>query len=184
MLRIKRKGDLAWEELQLGSGLSVELTYARGVRVDGDVIGLNDDYELTSSLARFFALNESLISDRLAHIQAVVQNYRNHQKEECRRKADVLSYRFLSFVYNRPRDPDGLAESSITQEHDLRVRQLMIGSEAIFQATYERLSTVATSETATWWYIFWVSKFNLLLVNTNTFSRTIYGGVITMRLAH
>jgi hypothetical protein len=31
----------------------------------------------------------------------------------------------------------------------------MVGSEAVFEAAYERLAAVSTSEAATWWYIFW-----------------------------
>jgi hypothetical protein len=147
---------MIWQDQQLGSGLNIELTYDRGVHVDGEVFGLNDDYDLTPSLARFLALNHDLIPGRLAHLEAVIDNYRRHHKAECRSKADVLSYRFLSSVYDHPRDPDGLAGSSIESERDIRVRQLMVGSEAIFKITYERLATVATSQAATWWYIFWV----------------------------
>jgi hypothetical protein len=148
---------MIWQDLQLGSGLDVELTYDRGVQVDGGVFGLNDNYELSSSLARFLALNRDLIPDRLGHIEAVIDDYREHQKAECRWKAEVLSYRFLSFVYNQPRDPSGLAESSIASERDLRVRQMMVDAEPIFRATYERLAAVAKSEASTWWYLFWVS---------------------------
>jgi hypothetical protein len=156
VLRIKHRGEMIWQGLQLGSGLDVELTYKRGVKVDGGVFGLDDDYDLSPTLAQFLALNQDLISGRLAHIEAVINSYRKHHKVECRWKANVLSYRFLSFVYNQPRDSDSLAESSIASERDLRVRQFLVSSEATFQATYERLAAVATSEAATWWYIFWV----------------------------
>lgn len=145
-----------WHDIQLGSGLDVELIYDRHVRVGGEVIGLQDDYHLTSSLARFLDLNQSLISKRLGHIEVIIDNYREHHRRECRMKAGVLSYRFLSFVYNQPRNPNGLAESSIASERDLRVRQLMVGSEAVFEITYKRLAAVNTSQAATWWYIFWV----------------------------
>lgn len=155
ILRIKHRGDMIWQNLQLGSGMNIELTYDRGVQVDGGVFGLDDNYDLTPSLARFLTLNRDLILKRLAYIESVIDSYRKHYKTECRLKADVLSYRFLPFVYNQPRDPDGLAGSSIASERDLRVRQLMVGNEAIFKATYERLAAVATSEAATWWYIFW-----------------------------
>ena len=76
-------------------------------------------------------------------------------------KEDTLTYRFLALVYNRPREPDGLANSSIEHERDSRVRQLMLGNEAVFEMSYRRLSFVATSEVATWWYIFWVSSHSL-----------------------
>jgi hypothetical protein len=124
VLRIKNRGDMMWQDLQLGSGLDIELIYDRDVQVDGGVFGLDDDYDLTPSLARFLALNQTLIPGKLADIEAVIHSYRKHHKTECRMKEDVLSYRFLSFVYNQPRSPDGLAESSIASERDPRVRQL------------------------------------------------------------
>ena len=147
---------MTWQNIQLGSGLDVEIIYDRDVTVDGAVIGLNDEYDLTGALARFLALNQSLIQESLAHVEAVIGDYRKQQKQDCLHKADVLSYRFLAFVYNQPRDPMGLAESSIALERDLRVRQLMMGNEQVFEVAYERLSVVGSSEAATWWYIFWV----------------------------
>ena len=145
-----------FQGVQLGSGFDVRLKYDRDVIVDGSPIGLVDDYELTPSLARFLALNQRIIPPKLEQLERVLETYRHHQTEEFRAKADTLSYRFLAFVYNQPRDPIGLAESSIETERDLRVRQLMVGSEAIFEITYERLSAVTSTEAATWWYLFWV----------------------------
>lgn len=156
MLHLKQRGYLVWQGLQLGSGFEVELTYARGVRVVGDVIGLNDHYEFTPALAHFLALNRDLISQHLPSVQEKIADYRRHYRREYQTKARVLTYRFLSFVYDRPRDPTGLAESSIQFERDMRVRQLMVGSEAVFEAAYDRLAAVTISEATTWWYIFWV----------------------------
>ena len=156
ILNIKRRGYLVWEGIQLGSGFDVELVYTKNVRLDGGIIGLNDDYDLTGPLAQFLALNHNSIGSQLRHIEAVVTAYREHYKNECRQKVDVLTYRFLTHVYDQPRDPSGLAASSIEFERDLRVRQLMVGSEAVFETTYERLSAVSATEVATWWYLFWV----------------------------
>lgn len=171
-----------WRDLQLGSGLDIELIYDRDVQVDGGVFGLDDDYNLTPSLARFLALNQTLISGKLADIEAVIHSYRKHRKAECRMKEDVLSYRFLSFVYNQPRSPDGLAESSIASERDPRVRQLMVGSETIFKATYERLAVVATTPATTWWYIFWVrSTLSICFIPSMSPIRMIYGDEIMVQ---
>ena len=156
ILNIKRRGYLVWEGIQLGSGFDVELVYTKNVRLDGGIIGLNDDYDLTGPLAQFLALNHNSIGSQLRHIEAVVTAYREHYKNECRQKVNVLTYRFLTHVYDQPRDPSGLAASSIEFERDLRVRQLMVGSEAVFETTYERLSAVSATEVATWWYLFWV----------------------------
>ncbi|KII93751.1 hypothetical protein PLICRDRAFT_101645 [Plicaturopsis crispa FD-325 SS-3] len=155
VLRIKRRGELMWKGLELGSGFDIELTYAKDVRVSGEVIGLNDDYDLSAPLARFLYLNQALIPPNLTHIETMLDDYRTHCRDECHAKSRVLTYRFLSFVYDQPRDPTGLAESSIEFEQDLRVRQLMLGSEAVFETSYERLTAVSSSETATWWYLFW-----------------------------
>ncbi|KAJ7487562.1 hypothetical protein B0H11DRAFT_2013877 [Mycena galericulata] len=155
VLRIKRRGHLKWDGLQLGSGFAIELNYAKDVKVDGDIIGLNDDYDLTPDLARFIALNQDLIPKKLEYIEETLSGYRRHHRKECRWKLHVLTYRFLTHVYDRPRDSIGLAESSIQHERDLRVRQLMIGNEAVFRTAYERLQGVSTSPTATWWYLFW-----------------------------
>jgi len=155
VLRIKRRGHLRWEGLQLGSGFSIELHYAKDVQVDGDIIGLNDDYDLTPDLARFIALNQDLIPRRLEYIEEVLASYRRHHRKECRWKSHVLTYRFLTHVYDRPREPPGVAESSIQLERDLRVRELMAGNQAVFQTAYERLEAVSSSSTTAWWYLFW-----------------------------
>ena len=156
VVRVIPRGHLIWEGLQLGSGFDVRLIYSKDVEVGGDVIGLNDDWDLTVPLARFLRMNQRLIPERLSHIEGIIRNYRRHYLEESRAKSNVLTYRFFTNVYEMPRDPTRLAESSITHEKDIRVRQLMLGCEKILQTTYDRLSAVTTTEAATWWYIFWV----------------------------
>ncbi|KAJ7038241.1 hypothetical protein C8F04DRAFT_998180 [Mycena alexandri] len=155
VLRIRRHGHLEWEGLPLGSGFEIELHYAKNVQVDGDIIGLNDDYDLTPDLARFLSLNQDLIPRRLQRIEEALHGYRRHHRKESRWKSHVLTHRFLTHVYDQPRESSGLAESSIQFERDLRVRELMVGNEAVFQTSYERLEAVSTSPTATWWYLFW-----------------------------
>ena len=163
-LNIRRKGYLIWEDLQLGSGFDVEIIYDKHVKTDGGSIGINDEYDLTSTLARFLDQNHALIHSRVGGIEASIAGYRQSCQRECREKAEVLTYGFLSRVYDHPRDPEGLAEDSIKHERDLRVRQLLVGNEAVFRITYERLAAVSTTELATWWYIFWVR-----LVSTHRF---------------
>jgi hypothetical protein len=155
-LNIKRKGYLIWKGLQLGSGFDVEITYDKHVSIDGGSIGIDDEYDLTPALARFLHQNHALIHSRLGGIEALLAGYRQFCRQECETKAGVLTYGFLLRVYDHPRDPEGLAQDSIKHEHDLRVRQLLVGNEAAFLITYERLVAVSTTELATWWYIFWV----------------------------
>jgi hypothetical protein len=156
ILRIQRRGHLIWHGAQLGSGFNVELCYTKKIILTGDAIGLNDGHDLTAPLARFLKTNQVLISEKLQFIEESLSSYRRHYGQECRRKHQVLSYRFLSHVYDRPRPPGGLTKSSIEAEHDPRVHRLMSDNEAVFEIAYERLARVSMSEAATWWYILWV----------------------------
>ncbi|CDO71626.1 hypothetical protein BN946_scf184911.g96 [Trametes cinnabarina] len=155
VFQLKRHGHVPWEGLDLGSGFDVELTYAKGVQVGGDIIGLTDDYDLTPPLAHFLAMNERLIPGRLAYIETALHNYRRHYREEAEWKRDTLSYRFLTAVYDQPREPRGLSESAMEMERNARVRKLMASNVNVFEITYDRLCAVTKTELATWWYIFW-----------------------------
>jgi hypothetical protein len=157
-LRIKHRGRLEWEGVQLGSGFDVELHYTRKIIVPGALIGLDDDCDLTPALARFLTLNERLVPERLAHLDGVLARYRAHHIRECEAKARALSYRFLALVYNRPVEVGGLGRRAAEDEDDERSRGLLLGRESrhSFVAAWERLEQVSTSEVATWWYIFWV----------------------------
>lgn len=155
-LNIERKGYLIRDGLQLGSGFDVKIRYDKRVVVDGGVIGINDDYDLTPALARFLSVNHSLIHSRVGKIEDLLAGYRRSCQRECKTKAEALTYGFLTRVYDRPTDPEGLAEGCIKHERDLRVRQLLVGNEKVFRITYERLTAVSGTELATWWYIFWV----------------------------
>ncbi|KAH9065948.1 hypothetical protein EDB87DRAFT_1554562 [Lactarius vividus] len=154
-LNISRKGYLIWDGLQLGSGFDVKITYDKRIDVDGGVIGINDDYDLTPALARFLALNHSLIHSRVGGIEHLLAGYRLFCQRECKAKAGILTYGFLTRVYDRPTDPERLAEGYIKHERDLRVRQLLVSGETVFRTTYERLTAVSATELGTWWYIFW-----------------------------
>lgn len=170
LFTLKHHGRLMFEDQDFGSGFEVELRYAKGISVDGSIIGLNDDYDLTTPLARFLVLNEEIIKQPLGHLEGVLARYRHHNMKECLSKAETLTYRFLTHVYETIREPEGLAQSSIEFERDLRVRQLMVGSEMVFEASYARWSAVTTSELATWWYIFWVSCYPLFVSSDSNFA--------------
>ena len=86
-------------------------------------------------------------------------------RREARAKTEVLSYRFLTAVYDRPQEPVGLTESSIEFEQDPRVRRLMLESGDVFRVSYGRLQAVSRSELAVWWYIFWVQVFPTAIVD-------------------
>jgi hypothetical protein len=147
--------------MQLGSGFEIQLAYAKNVVVAGSMLGLNDNYDLTPPLARFLALNEELIHAQLEATETALGNYRTHHYEDCRRKAQVLSYRFLSSAYDQPQDSKSFAKTCVESERDVRVRRLMMGNEDAMQVTFERLSVITRSEASTWWYLLWVSAYLL-----------------------
>ncbi|PFH54435.1 hypothetical protein AMATHDRAFT_19 [Amanita thiersii Skay4041] len=155
ILRIKSHGYLPWHAVELGSGFDVVLEYSRDVQVSGDVIGLNDDFDLTKPLASFLELNHEAIGLKVQYLEDLINRYRRHERKECLWKRNVLSYRFLSFVYDQPREPTGLAASTILHERDIRVRQLLAGSDPMFDVIYARFSHVTSTEARAWWYIFW-----------------------------
>ena len=158
VLSIKRRGHLVWEGLRLGSGFDIQLKYSRSVQVAGDVIGLNEDFDITSSLARFLEINREIIDQGLPNIENKLSHYRRHYRKECRWKSRVLTYGFLTLVYDRPGDPVGLVERSIQCERDTRVRQLLASNESVFKMADKRMKAVSVSEATTWWYIFWVMQ--------------------------
>ncbi|KAJ7596992.1 hypothetical protein C8J56DRAFT_918855 [Mycena floridula] len=155
VVRIDRQGHLSWGGLALGSGFEVKLSYDKKVQVDSDLIGLDEDFDLTSTLARFLSLNRHIVTKRLAQIEETLASYRRHRLEECRHKQDVLTYRFLTHVYDQPQDPTTLASSCIDPERDDRVRRLLTGNELSLEAAYERFAAVSRCETSAWWYLFW-----------------------------
>ncbi|EIN13788.1 hypothetical protein PUNSTDRAFT_58299 [Punctularia strigosozonata HHB-11173 SS5] len=152
---LKHRGCLVFEGSDFGSGFDVELKYTHDISVNGDIIGITDDYELTPQLAQFLTLNEALVESLVERVDIVLTRYREVYWKECQLKSQTMSYLFLAFVYDRPRHPAGLAESSVQHERNLILRQLMVGSEEVFKLTCDRLAAVSESRLATWWYIFW-----------------------------
>jgi hypothetical protein len=155
-LKIKRRGYAVFDGLQLGSGFDLDIKYARDVSYSGSIFGVNDQYDLTDDLAKFLSLNHQAIQVRLPQVIRKLAEYRRHYAKEFQHKAGVLSYAFLIRVYNWPCGPSDLVKDVLKYENDLRVRQLLAGSDKVFEITYERLLAVSHTEVAAWWYIFWV----------------------------
>lgn len=156
MFAIERKGCLSWAGLDFGSGFNIALSYSKNVVVSGDIIGLDDEWQLTPQLARFLALNSSQISQRVPIIEQAIADYRKHRAQECYAKADVLSYGFLLYAYNDVQSQEELVRSVVKEEKDLRVRDLIVASEPALRAAHERYRAASASEATAWWYIFWV----------------------------
>ncbi|KAF9453858.1 hypothetical protein P691DRAFT_771149 [Macrolepiota fuliginosa MF-IS2] len=151
-LRIKRRGKLSWEGIEIGSGFEVELEYTRRIKISGEAIGLTEDFDLTPALARFLEFNQDQIQLRSQAVEEKLFNYKRFHRRESRWKVRVLSYRFLTHIYDRPcRNPSNLCET----EHDARVRHLLKDNTSVFSDTFSRYQSAAQSEPTAWWYIFW-----------------------------
>lgn len=157
VLNIKRKGRLTWNGFDFGSGFDIELVYSKDVTVGMDVLGIGDDWDLTSTLAHFLALNQGQISERVQLIERAIHDFQESHIKECARKASVLSYRSLVSIYDKPQEPEELAKA-IEDESDLRVRDMILASQDAYAAAFVRFETVTSSRVATWWNIFWVSQ--------------------------
>lgn len=154
--RIKRRGRLTWDGIEIGSGFDIELRYTKSIKVAGEKIGLGSDFDLTPSLARFLKLNQEQIQRRSQIIEKKLFNYRRFHRRESRWKERVLSYRFLVHVYDHP-FPNPKDEAEF--EHDSRVRSMLQDNDNVLADTSVRYHNTARTETTAWWYIFWVSQF-------------------------
>ena len=79
VFNVKHKGDMIWNNVQLGSGFDVCLIYSKKCCVDGDHIGLTYDFELNSVLARFLLINSRLVSANINTLENIIQSYRMSQ---------------------------------------------------------------------------------------------------------
>ncbi|KAH7104776.1 hypothetical protein BKA62DRAFT_693377 [Auriculariales sp. MPI-PUGE-AT-0066] len=155
VFEIKRQGDLMWNRVQLGSGFRLQLTFSESVHTDGTVIGLDEDFDLTPSLARFLSLNAPLVQSQLHVVDTAIATYRRHAWKEIRQKQSTLSYRFLTQVYNKPEEPAHVSDRALNTEQDLRVRSVILSHEDAFLAAFQRMELVTATPVRTWWYIFW-----------------------------
>jgi len=187
VFELKRRGTQFIEGFPLGSGFDIQLTYAHKVQLDGDILGLNDDFDLSPLLAKFLHMNQHLINDRIEVVESALWRYRKTARKEARRKRKALSYGFTTEVWNWPAPPDEAAKTVEGLERDLRVRHLILEREDALLAAKERMDGVGQSEIATWWYLFWVR----LLLSTMSrmyshpqpaFLRTISGGKTILRI--
>lgn len=156
VFELKRRGEQLIEGFPLGSGFEAQLTYTRNVQLDGDILGLNDDFDLSPLLAKFLHMNQHLINDRIEVVESALQQYRRTARKEAQKKRKTLSYSFTTEVWNWPAPPGEVAKTVEGLERDLRVRHMILEREDTLLAAKERMDAVGRSEVATWWYLFWV----------------------------
>lgn len=161
----------------------MKLTYDKDVQVDGSVIGLTSDFELTPVLAKFLSLNHPLIRERTMSVEALIDDYRHSLRAESQSKADALSYQFLCSVYSSPKSMRQLTDI-LLEERNIKLREMFVEHENAIIAANERMTFVSRSEAATWWYLFWVCLISRIYIvfdwtnGVNFFVRTICGAEI------
>ena len=156
VVKIRRKGCLNWKNTNLGSGFEVELVYAKDVTIGMADFGVDDNWELSPTFARFLALNQRRISGRVGIIEEAIDDFRQSHYEECIWKSRVLSYHSLISIYDKPQHIESLAEA-FSKESDIRVRDMLLTNQDAFSAANDRFRVVTSSRIAVWWYIFWVN---------------------------
>jgi hypothetical protein len=152
---LKTHGILFWKGLPLGSGFDIELTYTKDIRLDADAIGVEDDMEISSNLAKFLHLNRDLVQARLDIILTSLEEYRRESRKQNKLKQKTLSYHFLTSVYNWPLRPVEVVQAIEKHESDQRVRDLFAANGAAIKMAAQRMDTVGRSEINVWWYLFW-----------------------------
>ncbi|CAE6475333.1 unnamed protein product [Rhizoctonia solani] len=152
---IRRHGSLEWKNTNLASGFDVSLRYSKKLTLDGSLIGLNVNLELTSQLARFLLLNKATLESRMPGYLNALREYRTHTLNEVESKLETLSYGFLTNLYALPMDPVSVAHILAQNELNLRVRDLAVGYEHAFQTMDERMRYVGRSPVEAWWFLLW-----------------------------
>jgi hypothetical protein len=152
---LKTHGIQFWKELPLGSGFDIELSYTKDIRLDADAIGIEDDMEISSTLAKFLHLNRELVQARLDIVLTRLEEYRRESRRQNKLKRNTLSYHFLTQVYNWPLRPTEVVKAVEQYESDLRVRDLFAVNGAALEMATQRMDAVGRSEITVWWYLFW-----------------------------
>jgi hypothetical protein len=158
---IQRRGKLLFDDyIDLGSGFEIRIKYSSKVTVDGSVIGLSTEFVLTPMLATFFALNEHLIRSNLQQLSDALRRCREHLRLEAMSKRDVLSYLFLSEIYEVPASPQDLVGRVKALERDITGTVTEMLQDGLQQGALtgvdERMKYVTRSSVTVWWYLFWV----------------------------
>ncbi|CAG7849321.1 SubName: Full=Uncharacterized protein {ECO:0000313/EMBL:CCA70937.1} [Serendipita indica DSM 11827] len=152
---IRRRGIQYWKDLPIGSGFDVELRYNKDVHLDGDAIGLADEFHLTPTLAHFLHLNRHLIQLHQDGLERKLKAYRKECRKVAKAKQRVLTYGFLTQVYNWPLQPKQVVDVVEKEQADLRVREMFAANVRSLEAAGERMKYAGRSEITVWWFLFW-----------------------------
>ncbi|KDN51310.1 hypothetical protein K437DRAFT_221651 [Tilletiaria anomala UBC 951] len=171
ILRISHRQRSDFAGYNFSSGFRVTITYYEGQRQDpagltrvrkqvevhaSSAFGLHDDFEMTPHLIQFFRDNEHIIRSRLPVIDDVLANYRRHFYCEAREKERVLSYAFLTDIFDNVQLTPAELMLALRRSGCCRdVRRLSSEYQAAVTVLYERMCAVNRSLVHRWWWLFW-----------------------------
>lgn len=156
VFELKHHGVQYWNNLALGSGFDIRLTYSKKVQLDGTAIGLDDDFDMNPTLAKFLSFNRHLIQSRSTELSLCLQDYRRDSRKEMETKHKVLSYKFLTMVYNWPSPAKDVTSAVEENESDENVKLLFSTNQSSLDVANQRMEATGRSEVTVWWYLFWV----------------------------
>jgi hypothetical protein len=173
VLRVHRKslGSDDADSKPFASGFHVTLDYSDGRRQDPEgitrvrellvvdaslAIGLHDDFQPTAALLHFLRDNAALVEARVAGVQEALQAYRSSFAAEASAKQAVLSYAFLTDIFDAP----GLSLAELRRAFSRAacarvVRELPRRYPASVALLYERMQHLQVSEVHRWWWLYW-----------------------------
>lgn len=177
LLHIHRQGTSLWRGHNMNPGFLVTITFTDGecndpegqngvanTTIGPDVIGLTDDYRLTTQLEQLFRDNRKIIDRRIDGVRQIMQQYREYYRHEAAKKEALMSYGFFINIYNNPAVPQKYLHSLlVTSERNTKLQRLAAplekssysGSYAALAFLYQRMNTVNQSRLHQWWYLFW-----------------------------
>lgn len=169
-LNIRRNSERKWNGYNHASGFEVGISYVDGQGQDSDGgvhygqhltldsagMGLTDDFDLCTSVAKLFRRNRDLIDTRMPILQATLARHRDFFRAEADAKHQALSHSFLFDVVAE--DSLSVAELETMlkgREKSRVVREMVQRYGASLTFLEERMTSVKSSRIRAWWYLLW-----------------------------
>ncbi|CAG8610899.1 10825_t:CDS:2, partial [Dentiscutata heterogama] len=180
LLQIRRNQRSKWRGHNMNSGFEITITYSDRIKsgstsstrsdsstlsegapfheitVGHNIIGITADFQMTPQLERLFTDNYETLSKGLDLVQAIMQQYRDHYKDEAVKKMETLTYGFYINVYDNPSIPlESLPALLMATETNEKVRSIPETEYSSLIYLYERMRIINLSRVHQWWYLFW-----------------------------
>ncbi|KAN0065817.1 hypothetical protein ACQY0O_000947 [Thecaphora frezii] len=170
-LCIERRQEHQWNGYNFSSGFYVKIVYDQSARrqesngavttlretieVSGSrAFGLPDDFDMTSSMARFFKDNEGLVKERVSYVEEIMQRYRDDFEREARWKERKMPYSFETDIFdNHLLTPEELRWTLHKTVKSRALAELPRRFEGSITLLYERLAAINRSPLHRFWWL-------------------------------